>query len=252
MRIRTIKPDFWSHPVMSMQSDATRLLAIGLLNLADDEGYFYASPKLVRNALRPMDDDSGITTVSLRELSEIGFISIRKHPTHGEIGFVESFRNHQVINKPKPSNINGLYGYGIDTVSIPDCYGLEGKGKEGRGKEGIPPNPQGGMGDQKPKSKRMTPAQKKITKIKFNTPTMERIGSWFGRRPETLWTVLESELLTALNPTEAETNGMEAFYLAEDPSDDLFRRRDLLTLLNNWPRELDKARGYARRQRGAA
>jgi hypothetical protein len=136
MRIRTIKPEFWEHPVMGRKSDATKLLAIGLLNVADDEGYFYADAKLIRNAIRPFDDESRITTVSIRDLSEIGYISIRKHPTHGDIGKVVAFADHQVINKPKRSKLRELYEYGIDTVSIPDESRLEGKGKEGNGREG--------------------------------------------------------------------------------------------------------------------
>ena len=138
MRIRTIKPDFWEHPVMGKQSDATKLLAIGLLNIADDEGYFYADPKLIRNAVRPFDDESGITTVSIRDLSKIGYISILKHPTHGDIGKVVSFIDHQVINKPKPSKIKHLYNSGIDTVSIPDDSLPDGTGREGNRKDLLP------------------------------------------------------------------------------------------------------------------
>jgi hypothetical protein len=136
MRIRTIKPDFWEHPVMSKQSDTTKLLAIGLLNVADDEGYFYAEPRMIRNAIRPLDDDSRITTGSLRELSNLGYISVKNHPTHGDIGFIPSFLNHQVINKPKPSKLKELYEYGNYTVLIRDEYRPERKGKE-QGKEGI-------------------------------------------------------------------------------------------------------------------
>jgi len=143
MRIRTIKPEFWAHPVMSKQSDSTKLLAIGLLNVADDEGYFFAEPRMIRNAIRPLDDDSRITTVSLRELSEIGYIEIKNHPTHGAIGFVPSFLIHQVINKSKPSKIKGLYTDGSNTVSIPYQSGLEGKGAgkgngTGKGKTSCP------------------------------------------------------------------------------------------------------------------
>lgn len=143
MRIRTIKPEFWAHPVMLKQSDSTKLLAIGLLNVADDEGYFFADARIIRNAIRPLDDDSRITTVSLRELSEIGYIEIRNHPTHGAIGFVPSFLIHQVINKSKPSKIKGLYTDGSNTVSLPDESGLEGKGTgkgngTGKGKTSCP------------------------------------------------------------------------------------------------------------------
>ena len=114
------------------------MLAIGLLNYADDDGYFFADPKMVRNAIRPLDDDSGITTVGLRELSGIGYISIQNHTTHGPIGFIPSFSDHQVINKHKTSKIKELYDSGSDTVAIRDEYRLEGKGKERKGKEDTP------------------------------------------------------------------------------------------------------------------
>ena len=68
MRIRTIKPEFWSHPVMTRQDDATKLLALGLLNFADDEGYFYADAALIRSALRPLDDDSSIVRRSIEKI----------------------------------------------------------------------------------------------------------------------------------------------------------------------------------------
>ncbi len=42
-RIRTIKPEFWSDEKLATVSEATLLVAIGLLNLADDEGYFNAT-----------------------------------------------------------------------------------------------------------------------------------------------------------------------------------------------------------------
>jgi hypothetical protein len=133
MRIRTIKPEFWAHPVMSKQSDSTKLLAIGLLNVADDEGYFFADARMIRNLIRPLDDDSRITTVSIRELSEIGYVELRKHESHGDIGRIPSFLLHQVINKPKTSKIKEFFDYGSNTVSIRDEYRLERKGTGSKG-----------------------------------------------------------------------------------------------------------------------
>ncbi|HBS0572930.1 TPA: DnaT-like ssDNA-binding domain-containing protein, partial [Klebsiella pneumoniae] len=46
-RIRTIKPEFWTDEDMAEVSEPACLLAIGLLNYADDEGYFNANPKLI-------------------------------------------------------------------------------------------------------------------------------------------------------------------------------------------------------------
>ena len=133
MRIRPIKPEFWAHPVMCKQTDSTKLLAIGLLNVADDDGYFFADARMIRNLIRPLDDDSRITTVSIRELSEIGYIELRNHDTHGQIGYIPSFLIHQVINKPKASKIKALFEYGSDTVSIRDEYRLERKGTGNKG-----------------------------------------------------------------------------------------------------------------------
>lgn len=109
MRIRTIKPEFWSHPVMVRQSDATKLLAIGLLNYADDEGFFYADAKLVRASLRPLDEDSTIIRASLDVLSRIGFIECREHSSHGPIGRVTNFTQHQRVDRPSKSKIRPFF-----------------------------------------------------------------------------------------------------------------------------------------------
>jgi hypothetical protein len=153
MRIRTIKPEFWTHPVMSRQSDAAKLLAIGLLNYADDEGFFYADARMVRAALRPLDEDSTNTRRALEQLFGIGFLSVREHPSHGPIGHILSFLEHQRIDRANPSVIRGLFtacaaqdaikeevnsfdeGSTNDRGSIVANVALEGKGKEGKGRD---------------------------------------------------------------------------------------------------------------------
>lgn len=124
---------------MARQDDATKLLAIGLLNFADDEGYFYACPSLVRSALRPFDDDSSIVRRSIEQLSKIGFIEVREHGTHGPVGFVVSFSDHQRVDRPKESSIKELYNSTNVRRSIDDQSSLEGKGT-GKGKESVSAN----------------------------------------------------------------------------------------------------------------
>jgi DNA replication protein DnaT len=68
MRIRTIKPEFWQHPVMSRLPYDTRILALGLLNLADDEGYFSADTDYIRGAVLFREDSSNVRRM-LDELS---------------------------------------------------------------------------------------------------------------------------------------------------------------------------------------
>ena len=96
-----------------------------------------------------------------------------------------------------------------------------------------------------PKRKRkLTQAEKHRTKHPDLTPTMIRIGSWFGRQPDTLWSVAEFEALQAINPGEREISGMEAYYTADIPPEEDHRRSALYTLLNQWSTDLDRARKH--------
>jgi hypothetical protein len=97
-------------------------------------------------------------------------------------------------------------------------------------------------------ARRLSAKQQGITKALGNTPKMIRLNSWFGRKPDTIWTVEALIAFIDNNPTEAELNGMEQFYTAQETEfNKLYRRKDLVTLLNNWSKELDKARDYARK-----
>jgi hypothetical protein len=116
MRIRTIKPEFWTHPVISRLDDSAKLLALGLLNYADDEGLFLADPRLVRAALRPLDEDSEFTRHTLATLEKIEWIRVVNHDTHGAIGCVVNFCKHQRIDHPYPSKLRA-YIRGL----LPDC-----------------------------------------------------------------------------------------------------------------------------------
>jgi uncharacterized phage protein (TIGR02220 family) len=109
MRIRTVKPEFWSHPVMAKLSDTTRLCAIGLLNCADDEGYFMASPAIIRCQLWPFSESSVNAHGALSELSNAGWIEVKNHPTHGQVGWVVNFRKHQLVNRPSPSKLKAYF-----------------------------------------------------------------------------------------------------------------------------------------------
>lgn len=134
-RIRTIKPEFWTDEDLSELSEPACLLALGLLNYADDEGYFNANPKLIKASVFPLRDPSVPITVQLRELSDCGYISLFSTSDGKNFGVINNFQKHQVINKPKESKIKELdllpYEYGSGTVSIPP--GMD-QGKE-QGKE---------------------------------------------------------------------------------------------------------------------
>lgn len=143
MRIRTIKPEFWANEKMAGMPDAARLLAIGLLNYADDDGFFWANEKMIRGALCPFDDDSTIIRRSLAQLASIGYIRLGKAKDGRECGEVVNFSKHQRIDRPKPSEIKGLAVFDdqstINRRTVDDQSSLEGKGKEGKGEEDVAP-----------------------------------------------------------------------------------------------------------------
>lgn len=59
MRIRQIKPDFWTDKVLSGFDDATRLFYIGLWMEADDDGYIHWEPDQIAARLYPYKSVAG-------------------------------------------------------------------------------------------------------------------------------------------------------------------------------------------------
>lgn len=101
-RIRTIKPSFWSSQTAAQVSRDARLLAIGLISMADDEGRFLASPSAIQGYVYPHDDDMTPVKVKrwLAELVHVGFvIAYEEHGVqYGAVNF-----KHQRISHPTPS-----------------------------------------------------------------------------------------------------------------------------------------------------
>lgn len=131
-RIRTIKPDFWRDESLASVSPEAALLAIGLLNHADDEGYFNAHPKLIESDIFPLRELSHTITVLIDELYRIGYVALFQGSDGKKYGHICNFAKHQVINKKNPSKIKELCkeqeDYGTTTVVLP--VGMEGNGKE--------------------------------------------------------------------------------------------------------------------------
>lgn len=107
-RIRTIKPEFWTHEDLSALPEATHMLAAALLNHADDEGYFNANPGLVRAACSPLREPSVSIHDSLNLLAAAGFIQLGIGTDGKRYGRVVTFDDHQRVNRPTPSKIKAL------------------------------------------------------------------------------------------------------------------------------------------------
>jgi hypothetical protein len=136
MRIRTIKPEFWAHPLLSRLDDSSRLLAIGLLNVADDKGYFLADPLLIRSQIWPLDESSSKARRTLDDLSRAGYIEIKIHASHGEIGYVVNFTKHQKVDRPNESKIKTYFDSSNDRRMIVEQSSTDqGSGIRDQGKD---------------------------------------------------------------------------------------------------------------------
>lgn len=107
-RIRTIKPQFWTNEDLSMVSEPACLLAIALLNYADDEGFFNANAKLIESSCFPLRELSVNIHGAISELSNIGYIELGTCSNGRRYGHIVNFLNHQKINRPNKSQISDL------------------------------------------------------------------------------------------------------------------------------------------------
>ena len=105
MRKRMIDPSFWSDEKLGQCTRDERLLFMGLISSADDEGYGRANPKLLRSSLFPYDDlrVSDLT----KWLSRLGGLRlIALYEVNGQAYYhLPNFSKHQTINRPTPSSI---------------------------------------------------------------------------------------------------------------------------------------------------
>jgi hypothetical protein len=102
-RIRTIKPSFWGDEAVTELSRDARLLLVGLISSADDQGRFMASHAVISGYVFPYD---GITPAKLAqwlgEIESTGIVEFYKVGRR-EYGCFPKWKKHQRINKPTPS-----------------------------------------------------------------------------------------------------------------------------------------------------
>lgn len=102
-RIRTLKPSFWADEAVADLSRDARLLLIGLISSADDEGRFLASMSAVSGYIFPHDE---IPHTKLRKWMDeieaagiVRFYSVNRR----EYGAFPNWNKHQKINRPQAS-----------------------------------------------------------------------------------------------------------------------------------------------------
>lgn len=241
MRIRTIKPEFWSHPVMTKLPYDTRILALGLLNLADDEGYFDADPDYIRGAVLFREDSTNVRRM-LDELSRSGWITL-SGTDERPIGQVCTFRKHQRVDRPQPSRLK-QYALAEDSSNVRraiDDRSLQEQGT-GKGKD-TPIVPLAGDCAKNAEGNAES-EDESADLVRCRRLFRMREGTALDAGQSRAWRKAER---IVSETTNAEWDQLEAYYAAELARKDDYRRRDLATLLNNWLGEITRAAEWCAR-----
>ena len=103
MRIRNLKPEFWTSEDIASLTWESRLIFIGMLSYVDDNGVGRDVEKLITSSLFPLEDDQHATRMqiacSLQELHAAGLI--HRYSSDGrDFLQVSGWTKHQYIPRP--------------------------------------------------------------------------------------------------------------------------------------------------------
>jgi hypothetical protein len=99
-----IKPEFWEDEKVGQLSPMARLLFIGCLNFADDEGLIRWNEHYISASVFPYDKLSNNKTKKLmKELENLKIVETFETKSHFFIAKIQNFKKHQKINRPQPS-----------------------------------------------------------------------------------------------------------------------------------------------------
>ena len=156
MRIRSIKPEFWTSEDVAALDWPTRLLFIGLWSYVDDNGVGRDNAKLIKADLFPLEDDprETLATVSrgLQALCDGG--QIARYNVDGKpFLYINAWEDHQRIDRPNkpryplPTCANAVPRETLATPSRDPretpATGTGEQGNRGTEEQGIPAEPDG-------------------------------------------------------------------------------------------------------------
>lgn len=102
-RKRMIDPNFWTDEKLGECCIEERLLFMGLISNANDEGYGRANPKLLKSIIFPYDDFKANDLEKwIYHLAELHIVILFTYDEQTYY-YLPNFLKHQTINKPTKS-----------------------------------------------------------------------------------------------------------------------------------------------------
>jgi hypothetical protein len=129
-RIRTLKPEIWGSQSFNRLSRDARLVFIGLITQADDEGFFRADVRTLAGAILPVDRQR--QSIVARALSDLAsdldpMIELWRHD-RGTFGRILGWSRHQVVKNPGKTRFPRPDDPGSSRLFPPPGSGIEDQG----------------------------------------------------------------------------------------------------------------------------
>jgi hypothetical protein len=118
-RIRTLKPEIWEDEAVGRLGPWERLLFIGLITMADDEGRLRALPNAIAGHVFPYDNVPAAKLKSwLKHVADAGLVVVYDH-AGTPYAQICGWARHQKINRATGSEIPApsLNGHGRRTTA---------------------------------------------------------------------------------------------------------------------------------------
>jgi hypothetical protein len=115
-RKRMIDPNFWTDEKLGECTVQERMLFMGLISNADDEGYGRANPKLLKSLIFPYDDFRASDLEKwLSHLGGLNIVVLFRYD--GQTYYnLPNFLKHQTINKPTKSTFPHIDDKGVELL----------------------------------------------------------------------------------------------------------------------------------------
>lgn len=128
-RIRSLKPEMWQDEKVGALSRDARLLFVGLITMADDEGRLRGMAAAVLGHVFPYDEDALRKLPAWLDELVASRLVVAYEVDGVRYFYVQGFTRHQVVNKankstlPSPPTVGGRDPEPTPTGSLPDHSG---------------------------------------------------------------------------------------------------------------------------------
>jgi hypothetical protein len=233
-----IDPAFWSDPDIEKQPAGVKLSALWLITNSQTSLLGVCGASVSRYTF-----ETGLPSQALTRTLQALAKSLTKI---GDVIFIRNYVRHQFGAGEQLQKNNFFKPLSSLFVSIKDDKLRAEILKEYpefqkpfvRASQGLA-KPKEGKGKEREERK----SAEKESRRPIN-PMALRIATIFGRQPETAWSEKEIKSFRNQAMTEEHVSLVERYYGSERKKRDNICRRDLQTLLNNWPGEVDRARTW--------